>query len=256
MTEIPRFSIVVPVLNEAEAVGPLTREIAAACAPIGPFEAIFVDDGSTDGTANRITEMQAEFPWLCMTVHAQTFGQSAALRSGVIAARASVICTIDGDGQNPPSEIPKLVSPLLIDEHGLDDSPVRRLGLVAGQRIRRRDSLSKQLASHLANRLRTALLHDDTRDTGCGLKAFPRAVFLDLPFFDHMHRYLPALVRREGLDIQLVDVAHRARLTGTSKYTNTGRALAGVQDLLGVWWLMHRHRLAVSTRAKPANRNV
>jgi dolichol-phosphate mannosyltransferase len=237
MTEIPRFSVVAPMLNEAGAVGPLAREIAVACAPIGPFEAIFINDGSSDETASQIAKMQAEFPWLRAIHHARPCGQSAALSSGVIAALAPVICTIDGDGQNPPSEIPKLVAPLL------ERPPRSRLGLVAGQRIGRQDSTSKKFASRLANRLRSMLLHDDTSDTGCGLKAFPRAVFLALPLFDHMHRYLPALVRREGLDIVLVDVAHRSRQAGVSKYSNLGRALAGAQDLLGVWWLMRRRRL-------------
>jgi dolichol-phosphate mannosyltransferase len=235
MTGEPLFTIVVPMLNEAGNVDPLVREIAAACAPIGPFEAIFVNDGSTDATPHRIAAMRAEFPWLREIRHAWPCGQSAALRSGVMAARAPVICTLDGDGQNPPAEIPKLV-PLLLD------APPG-LGLVAGQRSTRQDSASKRLASRLANSLRARVLRDGASDTGCGLKAFPRAVFLTLPFFDHMHRYLPALVRREGHRIELVEVAHRPRRAGASKYTNTGRAFTGLLDLVGVWWLMRRrHR--------------
>lgn len=159
-----------------------------------------------------------------------------------------MICTIDGDGQNPPAEIPSLLAPLL-------GQPRPGLGLVAGQRSTRRDSTSKQLASWLANRLRAALLRDGTRDTGCGLKAFPRAVFLSLPYFDNMHRYLPALVRREGLEVALVDVTHRARETGTSKYTIARRAVASVPDLLGVWWLMHRRRLPEIARPEAAGRD-
>ena len=231
----PLFSIVVPMLNEAGSVEPLAREIAAACAPLGAFEAIFVNDGSTDATSERIAALRAEFPWLREVRHARPCGQSAALRTGVTAARAAIVCTIDGDGQNPPAEIPKLLAPLLEGRPGL--------GLVAGQRIGRQDSASKRLASRLANRLRARILHDGTSDSACGLKAFPREVFLALPFFDHMHRYLPALVRREGLAVELVDVAHRARCSGASKYTNTGRAVAGLRDLLGVWWLLHRRRL-------------
>ena len=238
-TDTPRFTIVVPMLNEAGNVEPMAREIAAACAPLGPFEAIFVNDGSTDATADRIAALRAEFPWLREVRHARPCGQSAALRSGVIAARAAIVCTIDGDGQNPPAEIPKLVAPLLECRPGLDPG----LGLVAGQRTGRQDSASKRLASRLANRLRAAILRDGTSDSACGLKAFPREVFLALPFFDHMHRYLPALVRREGYAVELVDVGHRARADGASKYTNAGRALVGVRDLLGVWWLMHRRRL-------------
>ena len=234
-TPAPRFTVVAPMLDEAEAVEPMVREIAAACAALGPFEAIFVNDGSTDATPARIAAMQAEFPWLREVRHARPCGQSAALLSGVRAARAPVICTIDGDNQNPPGEIPRLVAPLLDGRAGL--------GLVAGQRIDRQDTSARRLASRLANRLRAAMLGDDTRDTGCGLKAFPRAVFLALPFFDHMHRYLPALVRREGFEVMRLDVSHRARAAGRSKYTNLGRALVGLSDLLGVWWLLRRRRL-------------
>lgn len=222
-------------LNEADNVERMAREIAEACAPLGPFEAIFVNDGSTDDTADRIAALRAEFPWLREVRHANPCGQSAAVRSGVIAARAPIVCTIDGDGQNPPAEIPALVGPLLEDRAGV--------GLVAGQRVDRQDTASKKIASRLANRLRASILKDDTRDTGCGLKAFPRQVFLDLPFFDHIHRYLPALVRREGLDVILVDVSHRARGAGRSKYTNFGRALVGITDLAGVWWLLRRRRV-------------
>ncbi|MEM7744368.1 MAG: glycosyltransferase family 2 protein [Pseudomonadota bacterium] len=235
MTQTPRFTVVAPMLNEAGAVGPMVREIAEACGPLGPFEAVFVNDGSTDGTADAIAEARREFPWLRELRHAKPSGQSAAVRSGVLAAHAPIVCTIDGDGQNPPAEIPRLVAPLL-------DGPPR-LGLVAGQRVDRQDTASKKLASRLANRLRARLLKDDTRDTGCGLKAFPRDVFLALPFFDHVHRYLPALVKREGYEVLLVDVSHRGRETGTSKYTNLGRALVGVQDLLGVRWLISRRTL-------------
>ncbi|MEM8793318.1 MAG: glycosyltransferase family 2 protein [Pseudomonadota bacterium] len=239
----PRFTVVAPMLNEAGNVAQMAREIAEACAPLAPFEAIFVNDGSTDQTSERISELRAEFPWLREVRHEKPCGQSAAVRSGVIAARAPVVCTIDGDGQNPPAEIPKLVTPFL-NGH-------KRLGLVAGQRIDRQDTASKRFASRAANALRARILGDDTRDTGCGLKAFPRAVFLALPFFDHIHRYLPALVRREGYEIALVDVSHRAREAGASKYTNIGRALVGVQDLLGVWWLLRRRKRAKIVHEDP-----
>ncbi|MEM6624312.1 MAG: glycosyltransferase family 2 protein [Pseudomonadota bacterium] len=237
MTDQPRFTVVAPMLNEEGAVAAMVREIAEACEPIGPFEVVFVNDGSTDGTAAAIAAARAEYPWVREVRHASPSGQSAAVRSGVIAAQGPVICTIDGDGQNPPAEIPKLVAPLLEGHVGLG------LGLVAGQRVDRIDTASKKLASRMANRLRAWMLKDDTRDTGCGLKAFPRDLFLSLPFFDHIHRYLPALVRREGMEVMLVDVSHRGRETGQSKYTNFGRALVGVQDLLGVRWLISRRRL-------------
>jgi len=229
-------------LNEAENVAVMAREIAEACATLAPFEVIFVNDGSTDGTAEAIAAARAEHPWLREVRHAKPCGQSAAVRSGVMAARAPICCTIDGDGQNPPAEIPGLVKPLLAGE---------TVGLVAGQRLARQDTWSKRWASRLANRLRAWMLGDDTRDTGCGLKAFPRDVFLALPFFDHVHRYLPALVKREGLTVKLVDVSHRAREAGRSKYTNFGRALVGVHDLLGVAWLMKRRKLPHVTHTDP-----
>lgn len=239
MADTPRFAVVAPMLNEAGNIEQMAREIAQACGPIGPFEAIFVNDGSTDDSTDRIQSLQAEFPWLREVRHAKPCGQSAAVRSGVLAAHAPVICTIDGDGQNPPSEIPKLVEPFLGDGTGP--------GIVAGQRVDRQDTASKKIASRLANKLRARMLGDDTRDTGCGLKAFRRETFLTLPFFDHIHRYLPALVKREGLEIQLVDVSHRAREEGQSKYTNFGRALVGVQDLLGVAWLLRRRKVPTVT---------
>ncbi|HUF55336.1 MAG TPA: glycosyltransferase family 2 protein [Thermohalobaculum sp.] len=239
----PRFTVIAPMLNEAGNVAALAREIGEACAPLGAFEAIFVNDGSTDATARRIAEARGAFPWLREVRHEKTCGQSAALRSGVLAARAPVVCTLDGDGQNPPSEIPGLLAPLLEAEN----PP----GLVAGQRRTRRDSASRRLASAAANRIRSALLGDATRDTGCGLKAIPRDVFLALPFFDHMHRYIPALVRREGLEVRLVDVGHRPRTAGVSKYGNLHRAYVGAGDLIGVWWLMRRRRLPVVVHEDP-----
>lgn len=233
----PRITVIAPMKNEAENVGPLADEIAEACAHLAPFEAIFVNDGSDDGTSAAIAEARRRHPWLREVRHAESCGQSAAVLSGVRAARAPICCTLDGDGQNPPSEIPKLAAPLLEDATG-------RIGLVAGQRVDRQDTASKRWASRAANRLRASILRDDTRDTGCGLKAFPREVFLSLPFFDHIHRYLPALVRREGYEIAHVDVSHRARGAGRSNYTNLGRAMVGALDLFGVWWLLKRRKVA------------
>ena len=239
MNEIqPRITVVAPMKNEAENVAALAREIGEACAGLAPFEAIFVDDGSDDATPSVIDAARADYPWLRRVSHARSCGQSAAVLTGVRAAQAPIVCTLDGDGQNPPSEIPNLVAPLLADESG-------KLGLVAGQRVARRDTWSKRAASRFANRLRASLLNDDTRDTGCGLKAFRRDAFLALPFFDHLHRYLPALFKREGWEIAHVDVSHRAREHGASKYTNFGRAIVGVTDLFGVWWLLKRRKLPV-----------
>lgn len=237
----PRFTVVAPMKNEAANVAALADEIGRACGPLGPFEAIFVDDGSDDGTAAAIDAAQAAHPWLRRVSHRQSCGQSAAVRSGVLAATAPIVLTLDGDGQNPPAELPKLAKPLLEDlaAHGA----AGRLGLVAGQRVGRQDTWSKRAASKLANGLRARILNDDTRDTGCGLKGFRRDAFLALPFFDHLHRYLPALFKREGWAIAHVDVTHRAREHGASKYTNIGRAIVGITDLFGVWWLLRRRKL-------------
>jgi dolichol-phosphate mannosyltransferase len=237
MAEKPLVAtIVAPMKNEAANVRDLAREIGEACAALGAFEAIFVDDGSDDDTAAQIDAARSEFPWLRRVSHKKSCGQSTAVRTGVLHARAPIVLTLDGDGQNPPSQLPLIAKPLLEDKLG-------EIGLVAGQRVGRRDTWSKRYASKAANALRARLLDDDTRDTGCGLKAFRRDAFLALPFFDHLHRYLPALFKREGWKIAHVDVAHRARGYGTSHYTNFGRAIVGVIDLIGVWWLLRRRKL-------------
>lgn len=234
----PRFAVVVPMHNEAPNVAPLVGRILAACAQLGPFELIVVDDGSTDTTRAIARDLAARHPQVRVIAHARAGGQSAAVHSGVLAARAPLIATLDGDGQNPPEELPALLAPLLAADAPAD------LGLVAGQRVARQDSASKLLASRAANMLRAALLKDGTRDTGCGLKAFRRAAFLALPFFNHMHRYLPALFARDGWAVAHVDVAHAPRAAGRSHYTNWGRALAGAPDLLGVAWLIRRRKRA------------
>ena len=233
MTDV---SIVVPMKNEEENVAPLVADILTACEG-QDFEVIVVNDGSTDATERVVRELAAGDPRIRLLNHPHSAGQSAAVHSGVRAARGRVVCTLDGDGQNPPSELPKLLTPLLADRTG-------RLGLVAGQRVARQDTFSKRWASKFANKLRAWVLHDGTRDTGCGLKGFRRDAFLDLPYFDHMHRYLPALFKRDGWDVALVDVSHRERHAGKSNYTNFKRALVGVPDLLAVAWLIRRRKKA------------
>ncbi|MEM9757052.1 MAG: glycosyltransferase family 2 protein [Pseudomonadota bacterium] len=228
------LSIVVPMHNEVGNVGPLVSEIEEACAGLGSFEAVLVDDGSTDGTGAAIQIEMTSRPWLRMLRHPSAGGQSAAVHSGVRAAAGQIICTLDGDLQNPPAEIPNLVAPFS------DPGSVETLGLVAGQRVGRRDTWSKRAASRAANAIRAWMLNDATRDTGCGLKAFRREAFLELPYFDHMHRYLPALFVRAGYTVVHVDVSHRERAAGRSKYSNFQRAVVGVYDLIGVAWLIRR----------------
>lgn len=237
----PRFSIVIPARNEAGNIGPLIEGIEAACTPIGPFEVIVVDDGSTDDMAARVRQMAESRPWLRLLSHATSGGQSAGVHNGTLAARAPIVATLDGDGQNPPSELPALLAPLLADDAPAD------LGLVAGQRVGRKDTWSKRTASRLANGLRRWLLRDDTRDTGCGLKAFRRDAYLAVPFFNHQHRYLPALFARDGWRVAHVDVAHAARGEGRSNYSNFQRAIVGIPDLLGVAWLQRRRKTVKAT---------
>lgn len=231
------FSIVIPARNEAENIATLLHGIIAACNGLGGYEIIVVDDASDDGMAEVLAGLRAGLPQLRVLRHDRAGGQSAGVHSGVRAARGRLICTLDGDGQNPPEEIPALLAPLMAADSA-------RIGLVAGQRVGRKDTWSKRYASLAANRLRGALLRDGTRDTGCGLKAFRRDDFLALPYFNHMHRYLPALFARDGWEIAHVDVSHRARGGGRSHYTNLGRALVSVADLAGVVWLARRRKVA------------
>lgn len=230
-----RFSVVIPARNEAENLPALLAAISAAMAPHAPYEIIVVDDGSTDGTAAVVARLAEAVAGLRLVRHARNAGQSAAVHSGVLAARGALVCTLDGDGQNPPEELPRLLAVLLADAGG-------RVGLVAGQRVGRKDSWSKRAASRLANAVRARALADGTRDAGCGLKAFRREAFLALPYFDHMHRYLPALFARDGWEIQHIDVGHRARGAGRSNYGNLQRGLVGAVDLLGVMWLLRRRK--------------
>jgi dolichol-phosphate mannosyltransferase len=231
------ISVVIPARNEAENIVGLVEQIDHALAPLGDFEIIVVDDASSDNSVAVLQARAATMPHLRVLRHDRSGGQSAAVHSGVRAARSPIICTLDGDGQNPAEELPKLLAPILGDTTG-------RIGLVAGQRVDRQDTWSKKAASKFANGLRGWILQDGTRDTGCGLKAFRREAFLALPFFNHMHRYLPALFKRDGWEIAHVDVSHRARGAGRSNYSNIQRALVGVVDLIGVAWLLRRRKTA------------
>lgn len=232
MSEVsPAVSIVVPVRNEAGNIDPLIAEIAAALEGRWDFEIVYVNDGSTDATPDKIAAQMRARNNLRHIRHAQSCGQSAAVRSGVRAARGAIVATLDGDGQNNPAFLPQMIEAI---EKGS--------GLAAGQRIGRKDTGFKRWQSRTANKIRNAVLKDGTRDTGCGLKAFRRDVFLSLPYFDGLHRFLPALVRREGYDIAYVDVIDRPRHSGVSNYGFFDRLWVGIMDLCGVWWLIRRKR--------------
>ena len=235
MSESPALSVVVPVYNEQDNVAPLVAEIVAALCGVVRFEIVFVDDDSGDGTLEKLRALQANTPELRVLHHVHNSGQSAAIRNGVKAARAPWIATLDGDGQNDPADIPKLLA-----ERERASPEVK---MFAGWRVNRQDSGSKRWASRWANAIRARMLHDATPDTGCGTKLFEREAFLDLPWFDHMHRYLPALMQRAGWKTVSVPVNHRPRGTGVSKYNNLNRALVGISDLRGVSWLIKRSRI-------------
>jgi dolichol-phosphate mannosyltransferase len=228
----PDVSVVIPVRNEAANIAPLVVELEVALAAIGSFEVLYVDDGSTDATGTEIGRLQLMRPWLRLLQHTKTCGQANSVRTGVKAARAAMIVTLDGDGQNDPAFIPALLSRMR------DGGPM--CGLVAGQRVRRKDATFKRFQSHLANAVRAFVLGDRTRDTGCGLKCFPRAVYLDLPFFEGLHRFLPALVRRDGYEVALIDVIDRPRHSGVSNYGLFDRLWVGIADMIGVRWLNRR----------------
>src|SRR5689334_20670792 len=227
-------SIVVPVRNEADNIAPLVAEIVAALDGRWPYEIVYVNDGSTDATGERLAALTQSHPQLRQIKHAASGGQSAAVRSGVRAARGAIVATLDGDGQNNPAFLPELIS--AIEKGGA------RIGLAAGQRVGRKDTGFKKLQSRIANGIRNAILKDGTRDTGCGLKAFRREVFLMMPYFDGLHRFLPALMRREGFDIAYVDVVDRPRRSGISNYGFFDRLWIGIMDLFGVWWLIRRKK--------------
>ncbi len=237
----PEISVVVPVCNEEENVEPLAREIHAALAT-QPYEMIFIDDGSTDDTAAVLRRLKAEFPALRVLHHSFRSGQSAAVASGVRAARAPWIATLDGDGQNDPADIPKLITER--------DAPLNRdVRLVMGNRkASRKDTAFRKLQSSIANGVRASLLGDGTPDTGCGIKLFSRELFMELPRFDHMHRFLPALFMRQGARVISVPVNHRARMRGTSKYGMLNRLWVGIVDICGVMWLRRRYKPGLLVR--------
>jgi dolichol-phosphate mannosyltransferase len=232
---VPQLSVVVPVFNERDNIAGLVDEIVAALRGLLPFEIIYVDDCSADGSPEILQALKQRVPELRVLRHAVQSGQSTAVRTGVKAARAKWVATLDGDGQNDPADIPMLLA--------ARDSGGTETKLFAGWRVNRQDGAGKRWASHWANAIRSRLLNDATPDTGCGIKLFERNAFLDLPYFDHMHRYLPALMQRAGWKTISIPVSHRPRASGVSKYDNLGRALVGLRDLRGMAWLISRSKV-------------
>jgi dolichol-phosphate mannosyltransferase len=237
--ESVEISVVIPVKDEAGNVVPLAREIAAALAG-EHFEMIFVDDGSSDTTTKELLSIRGATP-LRVIAHGKNLGQSRAVRTGVAAAKAPIVITLDGDGQNDPADIPKLVA-------AFRAAAPPSLGMIAGERAKREDTWKKRTASRWGNGIRRWLLADNARDTGCGLKLFRRDAFLALPYFDHMHRYLITLMLREGYEVRFMPVGHRPRGAGRSKYGVWDRLAVGISDLLGVMWLKRRFRGAAAPK--------
>lgn len=241
----PAVSVVVPVHNETENIPALVDEIAAALAGRGTFEAVFVNDGSSDATEETLRRLGAARPWLRQMKHAQRCGQSAAILTGVRAAKSPIIALLDGDGQNDPAFLPQFLDSLA--------AAGPKVGLVAGQRVGRKDGAYKRLQSRIANTVRGAILHDGTRDSGCGLKALRRDVFLALPYFDALHRFTPALIRHQGFELRYVDVVDRPRRHGRSHYGMWGRLWIGIVDLAGVYWLIRRRRRVPEVTEVPSH---
>ncbi len=240
---VPLIAVVVPVKNEADNILPLLGEIAAALVGRWPFEIVYVDDGSDDATPDVLAAAKARYPQLRVLRHRLSCGQSQAVASGVKAARAPYIATLDGDGQNDPADIPALFARLLSAPDGERDGL-----LVAGFRQKRQDNGLRRLSSKVANGIRASLLGDATPDSGCGLKLFSREAFLDMPRFNHMHRFLPALMIRRGGRVVSVQVNHRPRERGVSKYGLWNRLWVGIVDLFGVMWLQRRASVPIIDR--------
>ncbi len=238
----PLVSVVVPILNEAENIRSLVYDLNAALTGIF-HELIFVDDGSDDDTLPTLRELMADFSAIRCLHHQQRCGQSAAIRTGVQQAKGLIIATLDGDGQNPPCDIPKLLALL--------HSSPRSVKLVQGQRQKRQDTLWKRWGSRLANKIRQAILNDGVRDSGCGMKVFYKDAYLSLAYFDHLHRFMPAMMQREGYEVITCEVSHAERHAGRSKYGNLQRAWVGIIDLAGMVWLKRRRKLSAVQEVSP-----
>ena len=245
-TALPEVSVVVPVCDEEGNVASLIDEIDRALPDRRSVEILFVNDGSKDQTASQLCRAQTSHPNLRILTHGERSGQSRAIRSGVLASRGRLICILDGDGQNDPADLPRLID--LFDAATAEGKPV---GMVMGERRIRKDTGFRRFVSRVANACNRTLLNHSARDVGCGLKVVDAAVFRRLPYFDHMHRFMPALIGREGFSVLYVPVNHRARAEGTSKYTTVERALAGIVDIIGVYWLVTRSKRPSVTEERP-----
>jgi len=224
----------VPILNEAENIPPLLSEIALAAKDAPISEILYIDDGSTDDSFKILQSLRTHYPALRVIRHSKRSGQSAGLWTGIKAASNEIIVTLDGDGQNNPADIKALYKSYM--EQSANWPKI----MVAGERMKRNDSFAKRYGSKIANRIRSTLLKDNTRDTGCSLKLFRRKDYLALPYFNHMHRFLPALMQRDHVRVVHVGVSHRPRTQGVSKYGTFDRLAVGISDLWGVWWLLQR----------------
>ena len=231
MSSTSKISIVIPVKNEIRNVQPLTKEISDTCFSLN-YEIIFINDGSTDGTEAKLINLKHKYDNLRVITHNKSFGQSFAIKTGVLHAQYDIIVTMDGDCQNDPADIPSMIKKY--------EKENNKLLFIGGVRKERKDNLPKRLASRFGRYCRIVFLKDNHPDSGCGIKLFHKSLFLSMPYFDHMHRFLPALAKREGAKVIAVNVNHRKRLEGASNYTNLGRLLVGIFDILGVMWLIKR----------------
>jgi len=234
MSKQPEISVIVPVMNEAGNIEPLITDIVSAFAG-RQIEIIYVNDASNDATYAELVAEKAKHSCLRAITHSRRSGQSAALRTGILAARADLIATLDGDGQNLPADLVTLETAWQSEKANFGG-----LVMAAGVRQNRQDSLGKRIASRWAKRIRAWMLKDQHPDSGCGIKVFDRELFLRLPYFNHIHRFMPALANREGATVLAVHVGHAARQVGVSKYRILDRLIVGISDILGVWWLIRR----------------
>ncbi len=235
LSEEHMFSVVIPVHDEQDNIQALIAEIAQHCASFKQYEIIVVNDASRDTTLQKLQEIKSSYPMLRILCHDQKLGQSAGIRTGAIHANYDVIVMLDGDGQNDPADIPNLLNAFWANQS-------KNVGLVIGHRVNRHDSSIRKIASKIANGIRGSLLKDNAPDSGCGLKVISKQLFLELPYFDHIHRFVPALVKRADLEVMVVPVNHRERVKGRSKYAIFDRLWVGIVDLFGVWWLQKRYR--------------